>query len=138
MYNIKFSRRYPRVVVPIPRNFANVQPVITGNEPMVIDDTAVPISSPVAGATVPLGMLVGALVPFLGDHFNMVNISDESLPYMMAGGAALGTIPGLAMTYGQIEDDKRRTEQQIKAMDVTGRLLQESLKQDEINKRRRR
>lgn len=138
MYNLKFSRRYPRVVVPVPRNFANGQPVIAGNEPMVIDDTAVPISSQVAGATVPLGMLVGALVPFLGDHFNQVNIPDEYLPYVMTGGATLGSLPGLAMTYGQIEDDKRRTEQQIKAMDITGRLLQESLKQDEINKRRRR
>lgn len=138
MYNLKFSRRYPRVVVPVPSNFANEQPVITGKEPVVLEDPAVPISSQVAGATVPLGMIVGALVPFLGDHFNQVNIPDEYLPYVMTGGATLGAFPGLAMTYGQIEDDKRRTEQHIKAMDVTGRLLQESMKQDEINKRHRR
>lgn len=138
MYNIKFSRRYPRVWAPVPRNFANEQPSISaGKEPVVLEGFR-PTSMPTPLMTMPLGMTLGALVPYLGDHFNLVNISDTALPYMMMGGAALGALPGIASTYGNIEDDKRETEQHIKAMDVTGRLLQESLKQDEINNRRHR
>jgi len=137
MYNIKFSRRYPRVVVPVQRNFANEQPEITSKEPIVLEGFH-PTSMPTPLMTMPLGMTLGALAPYLGDHFNLVNISDTALPYMMMGGAALGALPGLVSTYGNIEDDKRETEQYIKAMDVTGRLLQESMKQDEINNRRSR
>ena len=139
MYNIKFSRRYPRVVVPVPRNFANETEPEAAAEYCIgceDDDKFTPTAMGTPLVTMPFGMVVGAGIPYLLNQLNGSIPTGDLVPAMAAGGA-LGALPGLASTWGAAKDDRRTSEQLMKQWDITGSLLNTGMQQASRSKARR-